>query len=114
MILTTEEDAQYRYLRDKLDQWHKHDFEKEINSNLYEVLRQVNWHKNIFVKKHDTLKIESLISVLNGFEKAEKELNHIKQQLRLIKSNTTRVSKIINCTNKLINLTFKKIQYAKR
>jgi predicted transcriptional regulator len=114
MNLTPEEDSQYRYLKDKLDQWQRYDFEKEINNKLYEVLRQLNWHKNIFVKKHNNLKIESLISVLNGFEKAEKELTHIKQQLRLIKADTKRVSKILNCTNKLINLTFKKIQYEKR
>lgn len=114
MYLNNEEQAQYKYLRDKLDQWQKEDFEKQINNSLYEVLRRVTWHKNIFVKKFDSITIESLISVLDGFEKAEIELNNIKQQLRLIKANTTRVSKIINCTNKLINLTFKKIQYAKR
>ena len=114
MYLNDQQLAQYKYLRDKLDQWQTKDFEKEINNKLYEVLRQLNWHKNIFVKKHNNLKIESLISVLNGFEKAEKELTNIKQQLRLIKADTKRVSKIINCTNKLINLTFKKIQYVKR
>jgi predicted transcriptional regulator len=114
MYLNDQQLAQYKYLRDKLDQWQRYDFEKEINNKLYEVLRQLNWHKNIFVKKHNNLKIESLISVLNGFEKAEKELTHIKQQLRLIKADTKRVSKILNCTNKLINLTFKKIQYEKR
>ena len=114
MNLNNQQLEQYQYLKDKLDQWQTQDFEKEINNNLYEVLIQLNWHKNIFVKKHTTLKIESLISVLNGFEKAEKELTHIKQQLRLIKADTKRVSKILNCSNKLINLTFKKIQYEKR
>ena len=114
MHLNNEELAQYKYLKDKLDQWQKEDFEKQINNSLYEVLRRVTWHKNIFVKKCDAITIESLISVLDGFEKAEIELNNIKQQLRLIKANTTRVSKILNCTHKLINLTFKKIQYAKR
>ena len=114
MHLSPEEDSQYKYLKDKLEQWQRCDFEKEINNGLYEVLIQLNWHKNIFVKKHTTLKIESLISVLNGFEKAEKELTHIKQQLRLIKADVTRVTKILNSTHKLINLTFKKIQYVKR
>jgi hypothetical protein len=114
MNLNNQQLEQYQYLKDKLDQWQTQDFEKEINNNLYEVLIQLNWHKNIFVKKHNNLKIEALISVLNGFEKAEKELTHIKQQLRLIKADTKRVSKILNCSNKLINLTFKKIQYEKR
>ena len=114
MYLNNEEQAQYKYLRDKLDQWQKEDFEKQINNSLYEVLRRVTWHKNIFVKKFDSITIESLISVLDGFEKAEIELNNIKQQLRLIKANTNRVTKILNSTHKLINLTFKKIQYAKR
>ena len=114
MHLNNEELAQYKYLKDKLDQWQKEDFEKQINNSLYEVLRRVTWHKNIFVKKCDSITIQSLISVLDGFEKAEIELNNIKQQLRLIKANTNRVTKILNSTHKLINLTFKKIQYAKR
>ena len=114
MNLSNYEQAQYKHLQDKLDQWQKEDFEKQLNNSLYEALIQLNWHKNIFVKKHTTLKIESLISVLNGFEKAEKELTHIKQQLRLIKADVTRVTKILNSTHKLINLTFKKIQYVKR
>ena len=114
MHLNNEELAQYKYLKEKLDQWQKEDFEKQINNSLYNVLKRVNWHKNIFVKKCDAITIESLISVLDGFEKAEIELNNIKQQLRLIKANTKRVTKILNSTHKLINLTFKKIQYAKR
>jgi molecular chaperone GrpE (heat shock protein) len=114
MHLNNEELAQYKYLKEKLDQWQKEDFEKQINNSLYNVLKRVNWHKNIFVKKCDAITIESLISVLDGFEKAEIELNNIKQQLRLIKANTNRVTKILNSTHKLINLTFKKIQYAKR
>ena len=85
MNLSNYEQANYQHLQDRLEQWQRYDFEKQLNNKLYNVLKRVNWHKNIFVKKHTTLKIGSLISVLNGnlssmaFVKKDEEGNyHIK------------------------------------
>jgi hypothetical protein len=110
MNLTNYDDVLYNQLRERLEQWQTHDFEKQLNNNLYNVLVRVNWHKNIFVKKHTTLKIDSLISVLNGFEYCQKELKHIKRQMRLINISTLRTNFILLRTEHLINLTYKKIQ----
>jgi hypothetical protein len=110
MNLSNYEQANYQHLQDRLEQWQRYDFEKQLNNKLYNVLKRVNWHKNIFVKKHTTLKIGSLISVLNGFEYCQKELKHIKTQMRLMNISTLRTNYILLRTEHLINLTYKKIQ----
>ena len=110
MNLSNYEQANYQHLQDRLEQWQRYDFEKQLNNKLYNVLKRVNWHKNIFVKKCNDITIESLISVLNGFESAEKELKHIKRQFRLMNVSTLRVNFILLRTEHLINLTYKKIQ----
>lgn len=110
MNLTTEQQARFQHLQDRLGKWEQDQFKNMLNNKLYNVLGRVNWHKNIFVKKCNDITIKSLISVLNSFEDAEKELKHIKRQFRLMNVSTLRVNYILLRTQHLINLTYKKIQ----
>lgn len=110
MNLTREENAHYQHLKDRLEQWQRHDVEKEILNNVKGSLTRVNWHKNILIKKHKEIKIESLISLLNGFEKEVKELESLKQKLRLINANTLRCNFILSRTKQLLILTLKFIE----
>ena len=95
------EKLQFDLERDIIDTL-KEDFEKQINNSLYEVLRRVNWHKNIFVKKCDSITIESLISVLDGFEKAEIELKLAKEFTDKLIMSMQEGLLIINLEGKII------------
>ena len=110
MNLTREEQAHYRHIQDRLEQWQRHDFEKELLNNVKASLNRVNWHKNILIKKHKEIKIESLISLLNGFEKEIKELENLKTKLRLLNVNTVRCNFILSKTKQLQLLTLKFIE----
>ena len=107
MNYTLEEEAHYKYLQERLEQWQTHHFEQELLGNVKSCLTRVNWHKNILLNKHSQISQKSLRSLLNGFEKEIYNLEDLQRKLRLINSKSLRCKAILSKTKQLQLLTLK-------
>ena len=107
----TQEDLEnIRYNTELIESWEKENTILELNTSLNSVLLRVNWHKNILLTINTTLKIKSLRSLLNAFNKQKEELESLKEKFKLMNVKNLQCNKLLLETKQLIELTLKRIK----